>query len=159
MRGEEWWTYRNDERSRSKRGEVGGGTETEKDGGDIRRMTEELWKWYDRFTKRLHILCIGKHFIEILSGTFKKKKLLHLTHNEKLQTKQNPALENKRGAMKIWKGNSYTTCSRNKTLIKWHCCYVAYYHKATWNFNGKLLKIFAKKYVTSVTGEVLERHT
>jgi len=35
-------------------------------------MTEELWKWYDRFTKRLHILCIGKHFIEILSGVFKK---------------------------------------------------------------------------------------
>lgn len=65
MRGEEWWTHRDEERSRSKTGKCGGGGgagQKEKDGGDSRRMTEELWKWYDGSTKRLHILYIGKTF-------------------------------------------------------------------------------------------------
>ena len=81
---QKWWTEnrwgeRNDghiemrRRAGRKRGSVGGRAgRKEKDGGDIRRMTEELWKWYDRFTKRLHILILVKHFIEIPSGMFKK---------------------------------------------------------------------------------------
>jgi hypothetical protein len=100
-----------------------------------------LWKWYERFAKRLHALCIGKYFIEILSGTFKKKKgyCIWLTIKS---YKQNgiQRQKNRRAVLKIRKANSYTTWSQNEMLHEWHCCFVPHYHKARRNFNVKIVK-------------------
>jgi len=79
-----WWTEnrwgeRNDghiemrrRAGRNRGSERGRAGRKEKDVGDIRRMTEELWKWYGRFTERLHILILVEHCIEIPSGMFTK---------------------------------------------------------------------------------------
>jgi len=95
------------------RGSVGGRAgRKEKNVGDIRRMTEELWKWYDGFTKRLHVLILVKHCIDIASGMF--KRVTAVDSQYEFTNKTEFSYRKHKSCIERERENEYSTSKQNK---------------------------------------------